>query len=113
MWNKTFDLASPDFKYTDTVVVATSDGYEDCDAIDPGVMLDPVTGRLCSPTVLILDSVASWNLIQKQVKRIKDNKTRGCGPLCEATDLIYREVGITCLPRMAPVVMVPILPIIL
>src|SRR4051812_35890995 len=46
MWNKTLDPNSPDFKYTDAVVVATSDGYEECDAIDPGVMLDPTTGRL-------------------------------------------------------------------
>src|SRR5213592_3784606 len=28
MWNKTLDPTSPDFKYTDTVVVATSNGYE-------------------------------------------------------------------------------------
>ena len=46
MWNKTLDPNSPDFKYTEPVVVATSDGYEDCDAIDPGLMLDPTTGRL-------------------------------------------------------------------
>jgi arabinan endo-1,5-alpha-L-arabinosidase len=26
--------------------VATSDGYEENDAIDPGLMLDPTTGRL-------------------------------------------------------------------
>jgi arabinan endo-1,5-alpha-L-arabinosidase len=36
MWNKTLDPKSPDFKYTEPVVVATSDGYEENDAIDPG-----------------------------------------------------------------------------
>ncbi len=46
MWNKTLDPNSPDFKYTEPVLVATSDGYEECDAIDPGLMLDPTTGRL-------------------------------------------------------------------
>src|SRR5690242_6774834 len=46
MWNNTLDPTSPDFKYTEPVVVATSDGYEECDAIDPGLMLDPTTGRL-------------------------------------------------------------------
>ena len=46
MWNKTLDPNSPDFKYTEPVVVATSDGYEENDAIDPGLMLDPTTGRL-------------------------------------------------------------------
>ena len=46
MWNKTLDPNSPDFNYTEPVLVATSDGYEECDAIDPGLMLDPTTGRL-------------------------------------------------------------------
>lgn len=46
MWNKTLDPNAPDFKYTDPVLVATSDGYEEADAIDPGLMLDPTTGRL-------------------------------------------------------------------
>jgi Beta-xylosidase len=46
MWNKTLDPNSPDFKYSEPILVATSDGYEECDAIDPGLMLDPVTGRL-------------------------------------------------------------------
>src|SRR6185312_12981762 len=35
MWNKTLDPKSPDFKYSDPIVVASSDGIEDNDAIDP------------------------------------------------------------------------------
>lgn len=46
MWNKTLDPNSPNFKYSVPIVVATSDGFEENDAIDPGVMLDPSTGRL-------------------------------------------------------------------
>src|SRR6187431_1481330 len=46
MWNKTLDLKSADFKYSEPVVVATSDGYEENDAIDPGLFLDPTTGKL-------------------------------------------------------------------
>lgn len=46
MWNKTLDPTSPDFKYSEPILVATSDGFEECDAIDPGLMLDPSTGRL-------------------------------------------------------------------
>ena len=42
MWNKTLDPQSPDFKYSDAVVVASSDGLEDCDAIDPS-LLKPYT----------------------------------------------------------------------
>ena len=45
MWNKTLDPKSPDFKYTDPVDIAGSDGYEDCDGIDPGLMMGP-DGRL-------------------------------------------------------------------
>ena len=36
MWNKTLDPKSPDFKYTEPVVVASSLDDEDCDAIDAG-----------------------------------------------------------------------------
>lgn len=45
MWNKTLDPDSPDFKYTDPIDIAGSDGIEDCDGIDPGLMMGP-DGRL-------------------------------------------------------------------
>lgn len=45
MWNKTLDPNSPDFKYTDPIDIAGSDGIEDCDGIDPGLMMGP-DGRL-------------------------------------------------------------------
>ena len=44
--NKTLDPASPDYKWSEGGVVASSDGVEDCNAIDPGVLLDPNTKRL-------------------------------------------------------------------
>ena len=46
MWNKTLDPESPDFAYSDPLEVASSRADEDCDAIDIGLFLDPVTGRL-------------------------------------------------------------------
>src|SRR5690606_33683354 len=46
MWNKTLDPNSPDFKYSDPVLVATYEGYEECDAVEPELRLDPATGRL-------------------------------------------------------------------
>src|SRR5690606_40428906 len=46
MWNQTLDPNTPDFKYSEPILVATSDGYEECDAIDPGLMLDPTAGKL-------------------------------------------------------------------
>ena len=45
MWNKTLDPESPDIAYTDPIDRAGSNGYEDCDGIDPGLMMGP-DGRL-------------------------------------------------------------------
>ena len=44
--NKTLDPNSPDYKWEEGGVVASSDGVEDSNAIDPGVFLDPTDGRL-------------------------------------------------------------------
>ena len=44
--SKTLDPNSPDYKWEEGGVVASSDGVEDCNAIDPGVFLDPNTRRL-------------------------------------------------------------------
>src|SRR6187551_63102 len=38
MWNKTLDPKSPDFKYSEPIVVAESKNMEDNDAIDPGLL---------------------------------------------------------------------------
>ena len=45
IWNKTLDPESPDFQFTDPIDIAGSNGYEDCDGIDPGLMMGP-DGRL-------------------------------------------------------------------
>lgn len=44
--NRTLDPESPDFKWENGGVVASTDGIEDCNGIDPGVLLDPKTGKL-------------------------------------------------------------------
>jgi arabinan endo-1,5-alpha-L-arabinosidase len=46
IWSKSLDPESPDYKWEEGGVVASSDGTEDCNAIDPGVLLDPSDGRL-------------------------------------------------------------------
>jgi len=38
--NKTLDPDSPDYKWEEGGVVASSDGVEDANAIDPGILLD-------------------------------------------------------------------------
>ncbi len=43
---KSLDPASPDYKWETGGQVASTDGIEDCNGIDPGVMLDPTTGKL-------------------------------------------------------------------
>ena len=46
IWSKSLDTNSADYKWEEGGVVASSDGLEDCNAIDPGVLLDPNDGRL-------------------------------------------------------------------
>jgi arabinan endo-1,5-alpha-L-arabinosidase len=46
IWTKSLDPESPDYKWEEAGVVATSDGVEDCNAIDPGAFIDPNNGKL-------------------------------------------------------------------
>lgn len=46
VWTRSLDTNSPDGKWEEAGVVASSDGVEDCNAIDPGLMLDPTDGKL-------------------------------------------------------------------
>ncbi len=91
MWNKTLDPQSPDFQYSDPVVVATSDGYEENDAIDPGIMLDPVTGRLWLTYGTYFGFIRIVELDPKTGKRKEGNKPVDVAIVCEATDLVYHE----------------------
>ncbi|HEY6954989.1 MAG TPA: family 43 glycosylhydrolase [Flavisolibacter sp.] len=91
MWNKTFDPTSPDFKYSEAVVVASSDGMEDNDAIDPGLLLDPTDGRLWLSYGTYFGFIRLVELDPKTGKRIEGNKAINIAIDCEATDLIYRD----------------------
>lgn len=90
MWNKTLDPNSPDFKYSEPVMVASSDGYEDNDAIDPGLMLDPTTGRLWLSYGTYFGFTRVVELDPKTGERVKDNKPIDVAIDCEASDLVYR-----------------------
>lgn len=91
MWNKTLDPTSPDFKYTEPVIVATSDGYEENDAIDPGLFLDPTTGRLWLTygTYFGFCRIIELDPITGALK--KGNIPIDISIVCEATTVIYRE----------------------
>lgn len=91
MWNKTLDPQSPDFKFTDPIVVASSVDMEDCDAIDPGLLLDPNDGRLWCSYGTYFGYIRLIELDPKTGKRMEGNKAINIAIDCEATDLIYRN----------------------
>lgn len=91
MWNKTLDPKSPDFKYSEPVVVATSDGYEENDAIDPGVLLDPTTGRLWMSYGTYFGYIRVVELDPKTGKRVAGNKAVDVASTCEASSLVYHD----------------------
>lgn len=91
MWNKTLDPTSPDFKYTEAIEVAASDGLEDNDAIDPGLLLDPTTGRLWVCYGTYFGTIRLIELDPNTGERMKGNKEQDIAIDCEATDLIYRN----------------------
>ena len=91
MWNQTLDPKSPDFKFTEAVVVASSDGVEDCDAIDPSLMLDPTDGRLWLSYGTYFGFIRLVELDPKTGKHVEGNQPLNIGIDCEATDLIYRD----------------------
>jgi len=91
MWNKTLDPTSPDFKYSEPIVVATSDGYEENDAIDPGVLIDPTTGKLWLSYGTYFGYIRIIELDPKTGKRVAGNKEVDVAIVCEATTLMYRE----------------------
>lgn len=91
MWNKTLDPNSPKFKYSEPIEVASSDGLEDNDAIDPGLLLDPTTGRLWASYGTYFGNIRLIELDPKTGKRVEGNEAIDIAIDCEATDLIYRD----------------------
>jgi arabinan endo-1,5-alpha-L-arabinosidase len=71
--------------------IATSDGYEESDAIDPGVMLDPVTGRLWLSYGTYFGFIRVVELDPKTGKRVQGNQPVDVAIVCEASDLIYHD----------------------
>jgi arabinan endo-1,5-alpha-L-arabinosidase len=91
MWNKTLDPNSPDFKFTDPIEVASSEGMEDCDAIDAGLLLDPTTGRLWCTYGTFFGFIRLVELDPKTGKRLEGNEALDIAIDCEATTLMYRN----------------------
>ena len=91
MWNKTLDPKSPDFKWSEAIEVCYSDGMEDQDAIDPGLLLDPTTGRLWVSYGTYFGTIRLIELDPKTGFRVKGNREKDIAIDCEASDLMYRN----------------------
>ena len=91
MWTKTLDPNSPDFGFHDETIVASSDGVEDCDAIDPAFLLDPTTAGCGSRYGTYFGFIRLVELDPKTGKRVAGNKAVNIAIDMEATALMYRD----------------------
>ncbi len=91
MWNKTLDPSSPDFKFTEAIEVASSQVDEDCDAIDAGLFMDPVTGRLWCTYGTYFGFIRVVELDPVTGARIEGNEPVDIAIDCEATTITYRN----------------------
>ncbi len=92
IWSKTLDPASPDYKWEEGGVVASSDGVEDSNAIDPGVFLDPNDHRLWLVYGSYFGYIRLVELDPKTGKRLHPgDQPRNLAINCEASDMIYHD----------------------
>ncbi len=92
IWSKSLDPNSPDYKWEEGGVVASSDGTEDSNAIDPGVFLDPTDGRLWLTYGSYFGYIRLVELSPKTGKRLKPNdQPRNLAINCEASDIMYHD----------------------
>ncbi len=89
MWNKTLDPKSPNFEFHDVGVAASSNGVEDCDAIDPAFLY--AKGRLWLSYGTYFGFIRIVELDPKTGKRLAGNKAVNVAIDMEATDLLYRD----------------------
>jgi arabinan endo-1,5-alpha-L-arabinosidase len=90
--SKTLDPDSPDYKWEEGGVVASSDGVEDSNAIDPGVFLDPNDHRLWMVYGSYFGYIRLVELDPKTGKRLHPgDRPRNLAINCEASDMIYHD----------------------
>lgn len=93
IWTRSLDTNSPVSQWEEAGVVASSDGVEDCNAIDPGLLLDPNDGKLW----MVYGSYFGFIRLVEMDPRSGLRKDPGAVPVnlainCEAAILIY-EAG--------------------
>jgi arabinan endo-1,5-alpha-L-arabinosidase len=92
IWSKSLDPNSPDYKWEEGGLVASSDGIEDCNAIDPGAFLDPTDGRLWLTYGSYFGYIRLVELDPKTGKRLNPNdQPRDIAINCEASDMMYHD----------------------
>jgi arabinan endo-1,5-alpha-L-arabinosidase len=91
MWTRTLDPKSPEFGFKDETIVASSDGVEDCDAIDPAFLLDPTDSRLWLSYGTYFGFIRIVELDPSTGKRIIGNKPVNIAIDMEATAMMYRD----------------------
>ncbi len=89
MWTKTLDPKSPDFGFHDNSVVASTDGVEDADAIDPSFLY--ARGRLWLTYGTYFGFIRLVELDPKTAKRVAGNRPVDIAIDMEATDMLYRD----------------------
>jgi arabinan endo-1,5-alpha-L-arabinosidase len=89
IWTKSLNPKSSDFGYHDVGTVASSDGTEDQDAIDPAFLL--ANGRLWLSYGTYFGYIRIVELDPKTGQRIAGNQPVDVAIDMEATDLVYRD----------------------
>jgi arabinan endo-1,5-alpha-L-arabinosidase len=92
IWSKSLDPDSPDYKWEEGGVVASSDGVEDGNAIDPGLLLDPNDGKLWMVYGSYFGYIRLVELDPSTGKRINPNdRPVDIAINCEAAIMIHRD----------------------
>ena len=90
MWTKSLDPKSPDLEFVEDTVVASTDGFEDCDAIDPSLLLGP-DNRLWLSYGTYFGFIRMVELDPKTGKRKPGNQPVNVAIDMEASSLQYRD----------------------
>lgn len=89
MWTKSLDPKSPDFGFHDVGVVASSNGVENADAIDPAFLL--ADGRLWLSYGTYFGAIRMVELDPATGQRVAGNQPVDVAIDMEATALMYRD----------------------
>jgi arabinan endo-1,5-alpha-L-arabinosidase len=92
IWTKTLDPASPGYAWNEGGLVASSDGVEDSNAIDPAVFRDPTDGRLWLIYGSYFGYIRLVELDPKTGARLNPNdQPRNLAVNCEASAMMYQN----------------------